>query len=172
MLKEPKLVTIEFSDYLEKSVDKLSVPKNVYVEGYLASLLSKFVKQEEELLPDKPLIFRLQSLESLKDCIKLGDETLFVTGFFPEYFSKRKNKTYVISIGKDSYMRAAVRMHYEGEGSIYSVLSEKFEDYSTVLNDVKYSMLEVVDDKEFFEIYKTWRDYHNPRALAKLKKKM
>lgn len=170
MLKTAKLVNIEFSDYVAKSVDKLSVPKDVYVEGYLVALLSRFVKQEDELLSEQPLIFKLQNLESLEDCIKLGDETLFVTGFFPESILKRKNKTYVISIGKGSYMRAAARLHHEGEGHVYSVLSKKFEDYSIVLNDVKYSMLEIVDDKEFFEIYKAWRDYGNLRALEKLKK--
>lgn len=161
-------VNIKFSEYVEESVKKLRIPKDIYVEGYLVALLSKFSK-EEDFLSDEPLMFRFLHSKSLDDYVKIGDETLFITGFFPEVVLKDKNQRYVIEIGKDSYICAAVRMDYEGEGHIYAVLSKNFEKYSDVLNDVKYNMLGKIDDQEFFQLYKTLRDYHNPRILKKLK---
>jgi len=172
MAQQVKVYTsanMDFSKYVEKSVNRLKMPKNIYVEGYLVALLSKFIEKEEGFLSDQPLMFRLLHSQGLEDYIKLGDETLFVTGFFPENVLKDKNKKYVISIGKESYICAAVKLDYEGEGHIYSVLSKDFERYSDVLHDVRYSMLEKIDDKEFFQLYKAWRDYNDKRALKKLK---
>lgn len=161
-------VNIKFSEYVEKSIKRLRIPKDIYVESYLVALLSKFTN-EEDFLSEEPLTFRFSHSKSLEDYVKIGDETLFITGFFPEVVLKAKDQKYVIRIGKDSYICAAVKLDYEGEGHIYGALSKNFERYSDVLNDVKYNMLEKVDDQEFFQLYKTWRDYSNLRALKKLK---
>ena len=161
-------VNTKFSEYVEKSVKRVKAPKNIYVESYLVALLSKFIEKEEAFLSDESLLFRLLHSQGLEEYIKIGDETLFVTGFFPEVIMKDKKRGYIINIGKESYICAAVRMDYEGEGEIYSMLSKNFERYSDVLHDVRYNMLEKVDDKEFFQLYKTWRDFNDKRALKKL----
>lgn len=162
----------KFLKYVEQSINKLNAPKDIYVESYIVSLLSKFIEKEEDFLSEQQLMFRFLNSKSLEDYVKLGDETLFITGFFPEIILKDKNERYVISIGKDSYICAAIRLDYEGEGHIYAVLSKNFKTYSDVLNDVRYNMLEKIDDKEFFQLYKIWRDYKNPRALKKLRSKV
>ncbi len=166
MIHEIKLVNSEFSEYIQKSVKNLKIKEDIYVEGYLVSLLSKFMKEE---FTTGPLIQKLSNSEKLEDFIKLGDETLFITGFFPENFQKKKNKKYAMTIGKKSYNHAAIILNYKGEGHIYGILSKRFETYSDVLNEVKYSMLEQVDDKTFFELYKIWRDYKSHRALKKMR---
>lgn len=168
MIHKIKLINNEFSDYIQKSARNLRIRKDAYVEGYLASLLSKFVEQEEPLT-EQPLIQRLVNSKTLTDYVRLGDELLFITGFFPETFQKQKNKKYVVTIGKGSYGHAAIILNCEGEGHVYEVLSKRFETYSDVLNDVRYNMLEIIDDETFFTLYKTWRDYKNSRALKKLK---
>lgn len=167
MVYQIKLINNEFSEYVKESVKNLKIRNDIYIEGYLVSLLSKFIRQETEL--EKPLMQRLVDSKTLDDYVRLGDELLFVTGFFPETFQKKKNKKYAVTIGKGSYGHAAVMLNYEGEGHIFKVLSKRFETYSYVLNDVRYNMLERVDDETFFEIYKIWRDYKNSRALKKLK---
>lgn len=169
MVQEVNVINVEFSDYVESSIKRLNIKKDIYVESYIVSLLSKFIQKEEDFLSEQPLIFRLVNSKSLDDFVKIGDETLFVTGFFPEVFLKDKKKGYVVNIGKDSYLRAAVKLDYEGEGYIYSVLSKRFERYSDVINDIRYNMLENLDDQEFFGIYKIWTNYKNERALEKLK---
>lgn len=163
-------VNIKFSEYVKHSVNRLNAHKDIYAEGYLAGLLSKFIEKEEDFLSDHPLTLRFLDSKSLEDYVRLGDETLFITGFFPEIILKDKKKKYVITVGKDSYICAAVKLDYEGEGHIYRVLAKNFERYSDVLNDIKYNMLEKVSDQEFFQMYKLWRDYNNPRVLEKLKK--
>lgn len=170
MLYQVKIINNEFSEYVEKSVKNLRIRKDDYVEGYLVSLLSKFIKQETEII-GQPLTQRLISSKTLEDYTKLGDEILFITGFFPETFQKKKNKKYAITIGKGSYSHAAILLNYEGEGHIFEVLSKRFETYSDVLNKVKYDMLEIIDDETFLQLYKTIRDYNNPRASEKLKDK-
>jgi len=170
MIRQIILINQEFSEYIQKSVKDLRIRKDDYVESYLVSLLSKFIKQETEIL-GQPLTQRLISSKTLEDYIKLGDEILFITGFFPETFQKKKNKKYAITIGKGSYSNAAVRLNYEGEGRIYKVLSKRFETYSDLINKVKYDMIETIDDETFLQLYKTARDYDNKRASEKLKDK-
>lgn len=166
MIYDIKLVNKEFSEYIHRSLENLRIKKDIYVEGYLVSLLSKFIREE---FKTDPLIQKLHDSETLEDYIRLGDETLFITGFFPENFQKKKNKKYAMNIGKKSYNTAAIILNFEGEGYIFNVLSKRFETYSDVLNEVKYSMLEQVDDKTFFELYKIWRNYKSHRILKKLK---
>jgi len=161
-------VNNKFSKYVEKSLVKGNVPKNIYVEGYLVSLLSKFLENDESFDSEEPLIFRFMQSENLEDFVKLGDETLFIMGFFPENVLKKKNKSYFVGIGKDSYICAAVKLNYKGFGSIYSTLSKNFEIYSNVINDVKYSMIDEISDEEFFQLYKNFRDYDNPNIFKKL----
>lgn len=170
MIHKIKLINNEFSEYIQKSVKDLRIRRDDYVEGYLVSLLSKFIKQETEIL-GQPLTQRLISSKTLEDYTKLGDEILFITGFFPETFQKKKKKKYAITIGKGSYGHAAVILNYEGEGYIYKALSKRFETYSDLINKVKYDMLETIDDETFMQIYKTVRDYNNQRASEKLKDK-
>lgn len=168
MIHEIKLINNEFSDCIQKSVKNLKIRTDIYVEGYLVSLLSKFIREE---FATEPLTQRLFNSETLEDYVKLGDELLFITGFFPETFQKKKNKKYAIKIGKGSYGRAAIILNYEGEGHVYEILSKRFETYSDLINKVKYDMLETIDDETFMQIYKTVRDYNNQRASEKLKDK-
>jgi len=168
-IKVYKSVNLEFSEYIKKAIGKSKAKRDIYVEGYLAALLSKFIGKKEEFLSKEPFMYRLTNSKNLEDYIQLGDETLFITGFYPEIILKDKKEEYVVNIGKTSYKQAAVKLDYEGHGHIYLVLSKDFGQYSDVLNHVKYNMLEQIDDKEFFEIYKIGRDYKNPRAIEKLK---
>ncbi|MBU4502243.1 MAG: hypothetical protein KKA79_06610 [Nanoarchaeota archaeon] len=167
-IKIYKTANIEFSEYLKESIEKITPGTDIFVEGYLTSLLSKFLSKEEDFLSEEPLIYRLTNSKNLEDYIHLGDETLFITGFYPEIMLKKKNKKYVENIGRTSYKEAAIMMGYEAQGKIYLVLANKFPLYSDVLNDVKYNLLENVNDKEFFELYKISKDYKNPRAIKKL----
>lgn len=169
MIKKVRAVNNEFSGYVEKSVQKLKVPKNIYVEAYLTSVLSRFATKDGLLVSDEPLVFRLFNSKSLDDYVNIGEETLFVTGFFPEILLKDKNKRYVTNIGRGAYMRAAVMLDYKGEGHVYAVLSQKFNRYSNVINEVRYNMLEKIDDKELLMLYNMWNTYKNPKALEKLK---
>ncbi|MBM3200487.1 hypothetical protein FJZ53_06115 [Candidatus Woesearchaeota archaeon] len=170
MLYKVEVINKEFLDQVQKSVKKLKLREDIYVEGYMVSLLSKFLKKEADVSTDEPLIYRLVKSKRLEDYVKLGDDILFITGFFPEVVERKKEKKYAISIGRGSYGQAAVILNYEGEGHVYNVLSKKFESYSDLINSIRYDMLELIDDKAFFEIYKTARDYKNPRASEKLKK--
>lgn len=169
MAKKDPLIKNEFSEYVEDSVSQMNIKKNIYIESYLTSLLSNFIKKGKDFLADKTLIFRFMGSKSLDDFVGLGDETLFMTGFFPENILKDKKWGYTINIGKDSYSNAAVILNYEGYGYIYAKLAIGFEKYSEILNNVKYNMLEKIEDQEFLTLYKTWRDYKNLKALKKIK---
>lgn len=164
-----KSLNNNFLTYVNQSISRLNAPNNIYVEGYLVSLLSNFIEKEESFLSDQPLCLRISNSETLEDYVELGDETLFITGFFPERVMKEKSKSWVMGIGKDSYICAAMRLDYEGIGNIYGQLSQNFEIYSEVINDVKYNMLETISDSEFFNLYSNWKAYGNPRALNKIK---
>ena len=100
MVQKVEVVNDSFSEYVEDSIKRLSIPKNIYVEGYMVALLSKFIRKEDDFLSDQPLLFRLVNSKRLEDYVKIGDETLFITGFFPEVFLKNKRKKYVIGIDK------------------------------------------------------------------------
>lgn len=163
-------VNMNFSEQIIKSINQSNIPRNIYVESYLVALLSKFIEKEEDFLSNQPLIYRYNNSESLEDYIKLGDETLFVMGFFPETVLKNKSEEYVINIGKGSYFCAAIKLDYKAEGQIYGVLAKKFKDYSDILNDVKYNMLEKISDQEFFQMYKNWKNYNNQRAAERIKR--
>lgn len=163
-----KQVEFKFLELVAESVRKLNIPKNEFVEAYIVSLFGKFL-DAESFDCEEPISIRFFKSSALEDFVKIGDETLFLTGFFPERLLIDKNKNYFTSIGKDSYGNAAIRLNYEGEGEIYHTLSKRFEQYSDLINDVSYDAIIQLDDADFFIVYKKWKSSKNPRALKKLK---
>lgn len=161
-------VELEFLDLIAKSVKKLNIPQNDFVEAYIVSLFGKFL--ENDVFDDEePISVRFFKSSRLEDFIKIGDETLFLTGFFPERLLVDKNKDYFMTVGKDSYSNASIILNREGEGEIYHVLSKRFEQYSDLINDVSYDAIINLNDDDFFIVYKKWKSYKNSRALEKLK---
>jgi hypothetical protein len=106
---------------------------------------------------------------------RLGDEVLFVSGFFSSYLETRGVALdYVASVGRRAYTGAAsmLRVHATGP-QIFDELAESFTVFVTMLRQVADSLaaLSARDELSVLELYERWQRSQSDvltRALLEL----
>jgi len=176
--KDAKMETLtslsgEFYSLVEASAARLRLKKNPIVEAYIAGVLASKAKQTDESKnEDEALIFRLTDAmqkNTLESFTSLGDDLLFITGYFPESFDSKSDRKYSILIGRKAYHRASSIVEVKGfDDALYRLLSVKFEAYSDVIGDVRLRVREKLDDFEIFELCKLWDSTKDIKIKKKL----
>ncbi len=146
MIHTCKTSNEEFFDLIRSAVIKLDIKENELLESYLAGMLAEYL--------DKTIEAKNYYKAYLAGFLnkgfhgELGDELLFMSGFFPEYLVRKASLGYFIAMGKSSYSMAASAFDYCGLGEIYGGLSERFEDYVTVLDNINNKEYDIATEFE------------------------
>lgn len=142
-----------FRELLTDAISNQRALVQPFTEMYLVNLLHEylssealFVQGEDGSWQQKPLAFLLkEALEEqgparVKALRRLGDTSLFVSGFFPDSLARRSSLVdvdYYISMGERAYdALGGIAARHAREQSVWEELSEKFALLVDLLNEV------------------------------------
>jgi hypothetical protein len=155
-----------------------------FEEFYLTNLLASHCRNSTllESSDDEPLIIALNNAQKAKAdqekivlFRKLGDLTLFVTGFFPDNLKgKQINIKYYKTIGKSAYKNLSVLERTSRQGAmffdLYENLANKFQLFMDILAEVSDNTMRADTDSDLFKLYDHWIKTKSPRALTLLRR--
>lgn len=188
MENEPKFnLTITATEFFRSQIQEASsacyLELTEDVEFYLVDLMCKFIHMEgraenvEEVF-GKPLAFMLKDAlegpkeQRIKHLKKLGDTSLYVSGFFQEYFNgKCIGIDYYISMGSGAYNSIA---EITAKSPVSGQRSEVFEELATSFGSLVETIATVSDKlspmapTNLLEMYSRWTQNNSERLRKKL----
>lgn len=164
-----------FRDLLQRALENQRAQVQPFTELYLVNLLHEFllsealyVQADDGSWQQKPLAFLLkEALEEANPARlhllrRLGDTSLFVSGFFPDSLARRSSLVdvdYYIAMGGRAYDAL-------GEG-IWQELSAKFRLLVDLLNEVSERTL-ASTNAGLVRLYERWRKTGSERLATML----
>ena len=147
-----------FRDLLARAIENQRAQVQPFTELYLVNLLHEFlaaealyVQSEDGTWQQKPLAFLLkEALDEagptrLRLLRRLGDTSLFISGFFPDSLARRSSLVdvdYYIAMGGRAYDAVA---RHAMERSLWEELADKFRLLVDLLNEVSERTLAAND---------------------------
>src|SRR5436190_12217563 len=147
-----------FRDLLARAIENQRARLQPFTELYLVNLLHEFLASEalyvqgdDGTRQQKPLAFLLkEALEEagparVRMLRRLGDTSLFISGFFPDSLARRSSLVdvdYYIAMGGRAYDAVARRSL---ERTLWAELSDKFRLLVDLLNEVSEQTLASTD---------------------------
>jgi hypothetical protein len=174
-----------FQDLIAKAIENQRARVQPFTELYLVNLLAEYlmsealyVQAEDGSLQQKPLAFLLkEALEEpgparVQMLRRLGDTSLFVSGFFPDSLSRRSNLVdvdYYIAMGGRAYDAVGVlaARHARVDTTLWDELSEKFRLLVDLLNEVSERTL-ASTDAGLVRLYERWMKTGSERLATLL----
>jgi len=177
-----------FRDAVREALERRQVGVEDHTEHYVVNLLTMFARSEAlfEPTPDgprlKPLALMMAEAASvpegeqrLRALQRLGDVSLFVSGFLSHGFARRLvDVDYHIAMGGRAYGALAGQ---RGSGAraralagVFAELAAKFQRLVDALNDVS-EMSWRASDRDLLRLYELWLKTGSPRAHALLRER-
>ena len=174
-----------FKDLLARAIENQRARVQPFTELYLVNLLVEYlmsealyVQGEDGSWQQKPLAFLLkEALEEpgparVQMLRRLGDTSLFVSGFFPDSLSRRSNLVdvdYYIAMGGRAYDAVGVvaARHARSEKTLWDELSEKFRLLVDLLNEVSERTL-ASTNAGLVRLYERWMKTGSVRLATTL----
>jgi hypothetical protein len=171
-----------FRDLLTRAIENQRARVQPFTELYLVNLLHEFlasealfVQAEDGTWQQKPLAFLLK--EALDEAgparvrllRRLGDTSLFISGFFPDSLARRSSLVdvdYYIAMGGRAYDAVA---RHAMERSLWEELADKFRLLVDLLNEVSERTL-ASTDTGLVRLYERWLKTGSDRLAAMLLK--
>lgn len=171
-----------FRDLLSRAIENQRARVQPFTELYLVNLLHEFlasealyVQAEDGTWQQKPLAFLLK--EALDEAgparvrllRRLGDTSLFISGFFPDSLARRSSLVdvdYYIAMGGRAYDAVA---RHALERSLWEELADKFRLLVDLLNEVSERTL-ASTDAGLVRLYERWLKTGSDRLAAMLLK--
>ncbi len=156
------------------------------IEFYLVNLLCAYIEPEKLNLADgdyDPLHTPLAILfkkatevppeESLKILKSVGDTSLYVSGFFQDYFNRKTfSMDYFITLGINAYANVSSitrQVHRDSHSStLYEGLADHFSEIVEVLAYVSDELC-IPKDRDILALYERWLQHKSDRLFNKLK---
>jgi len=169
-----------FRDLLARAIENQRARVQPFTELYLVNLLHEFlasealyVQGEDGTWQQKPLAFLLkEALEEsgpgrVRMLRRLGDTSLFISGFFPDSLTRRSSLVdvdYYIAMGGRAYDAVA---RHAMESSLWEELSDKFRLLVDLLNEVSEQTL-ATNDAGVLRLYERWLKTGSDRLASAL----
>ena len=169
-----------FRDLLSRAIENQRAQVQPFTELYLVNLLHEFlasealyVQAEDGSWHQKPLAFLLkEALEEagparLRMLRRLGDTSLFISGFFPDSLARRSSLVdvdYYIAMGGRAYDAVA---RQAAERGLWEELAEKFRLLVDLLNEVSERTL-ASTDAGLLRLYERWMKSGSDRLATLL----
>lgn len=174
-----------FRDLLTKALENQRARVQPFTELYLVNLLHEFmlsealyVQSDDGTWQQKPLAFLLK--EALEEpgparvhlLRRLGDTSLFVSGFFPDSLARRSSLVdvdYYIAMGGRAYdaVGAHAARHSAGQKNLWDELSSRFRLLVDLLNEVSERTL-ASTNAGFVRLYERWMKTRSERLATLL----
>ena len=174
-----------FRDLVAKAIENQRARVQPFTELYLVNLLAEYLMSEALYVQgddgswqQKPLAFLLkEALEEpgparVQMLRRLGDTSLFVSGFFPDSLSRRSNLVdvdYYIAMGGRAYdaVGLVAARHARSEKTLWDELSEKFRLLVDLLNEVSERTL-ASTNAGLVRLYERWMKTGSVRLATTL----
>ena len=174
-----------FRDLLARAIENQRARVQPFTELYLVNLLAEYLMSEALYVQgddgswqQKPLAFLLkEALEEpgparVQMLRRLGDTSLFVSGFFPDSLSRRSNLVdvdYYIAMGGRAYdaVGLVAARHARSEKTLWDELSEKFRLLVDLLNEVSERTL-ASTNAGLVRLYERWMKTGSARLATTL----
>jgi len=169
-----------FRDLLARAIENQRAQVQPFTELYLVNLLHEFlasealyVQSEDGTWQQKPLAFLLkEALDEagparLRLLRRLGDTSLFISGFFPDSLARRSSLVdvdYYIAMGGRAYDAVA---RHAMERSLWEELADKFRLLVDLLNEVSERTL-ASNDAGLVRLYERWLKTGSDRLASLL----
>lgn len=164
-----------FKELVEDSLARQQVRAGDLTCYYLANLLCQFVRVDERVTPDgdAPLALQLAKaldsggVEQRERLRRLGDFSLFVSGFFSDSLQRRAvDVDYYVSMGEYAYGSLS-RRDADAFAEVFAELSRKFVGFVDVFADIseRTAMSSAAD---ILRLYEKWLRTGSVRAGQKL----
>jgi hypothetical protein len=170
-----------FRDSVRAALERQHIGIEDHTEHYVVNLLTMFARSEAlfEPSPDGPKLRPLALMladagtapthaERLRTLQRLGDVSLFVSGFFAQSFARRLvDIDYHIAMGGRAYGTLADTCRTSTRGralaEVFAELAQKFQRVVDALNDVS-EMAHRHDQRDVLRQYEIWLKTGSPRA--------
>ncbi len=165
-----------FKEMVSKAIARQGVRASREAEFYLSNLLSEFVDCEKlsNSIEEPMALTFLKSLEGggfFEQAVilrRLGDSSLFVSGFFPDSFTRKLiDIDYYIGVGSTAYRRLAENSE-ENTSPIFGELSYKFVKLVDVLAEVS-ERSRLTSSKDILRLYERWLRTGSPHTTELLR---
>ena len=169
-----------FRDLLARAIENQRAQVQPFTELYLVNLLHEFlasealyVQSDDGTWQQKPLAFLLkEALDEagparLRLLRRLGDTSLFISGFFPDSLARRSSLVdvdYYIAMGGRAYDAVA---RHAMERSLWEELADKFRLLVDLLNEVSERTL-ASNDAGLVRLYERWLKTGSDRLASLL----
>jgi hypothetical protein len=169
-----------FRDLVARAIENQRAQVQPFTELYLVNLLHEFlasealyVQSEDGTWQQKPLAFLLkEALDEagparLRLLRRLGDTSLFISGFFPDSLARRSSLVdvdYYIAMGGRAYDAVA---RHAMERSLWEELADKFRLLVDLLNEVSERTL-ASTDAGVVRLYERWLKTGSDRLASLL----
>jgi hypothetical protein len=176
-----------FHDSVQTALRQQRVAVDDHTEHYVVNVLTMFARSEE-LFEKTPEGMRLRPLAHMlaeaseaptsqrrdETLRRLGDVSLFVSGFFAQSFARKLvDVDYHIAMGGRAYGTLAESMRGTLRGqafaAVFMELAQKFQRLVDVLNEVA-EMAYQHTDKDILRQYEIWLKTGSPRAYGILRR--
>lgn len=175
-----------FREELKLAAEKNQYPLGKDLEFYIVNLLCHYISPEELNLSDgeynplnTPLAILLEkSLEAspeekFKILKSIGDTSLYLSGFFQDYFHRKTfNIEYFISIGQSAYHEVSSLSRNLNKNHKHAFI---FENLSADLYDIVQTLSSMSEafgpyqDMDLLSTYERWMESKSERLLQRLK---
>lgn len=156
-----------FSDLVGEAITEQGVAASESAELYLVSILAENAQKPNTLQKvEQPLALRLAKAmsadggERFNRLRRLGDDVLFLSGFFAEHLSVRGlGEKYVNSVGQVAYSGAASTLRSFAQGpAVYEELSDGFGTFVCLLQHIADSLFADAHKNHagVLELYERW----------------
>lgn len=174
-----------FRDKVNEAASTLHIELEEHIEFYLVNLLSEFAvqspaKQTEDIGGiETPLTFMLErALEAsperrLKIMKKMGDVSLYVSGYFQDYFNRKLfNISYYMDMGRSAY-RSVSHLMSDVHGddhfaSMYGELSSRFHQCVEIFATIAEATNSGKNQTGLLEVYDRWNNTQSERLQRQL----
>lgn len=186
MMIESQSVREYFMGLVRDAIKRQGVDTYEITEFYIVNLLSEFVEREKlhgegDPFGIEPLAFtllkafRLGLQERFAILKRLGDTSLFVSGFFFESLRRKVvGASYYRAIGENAYAHLACLTRWKGGAedlsSLFQELAEKFLPFVEVLSEVREKTA-FVPLGDTLLIYEKWLETKGRRYIELLEKR-
>ncbi|MBI2602513.1 MAG: hypothetical protein HYW48_05595 [Deltaproteobacteria bacterium] len=174
-----------FREQVVSALSEHNLSVSQHVEYYIVNLLCGFINPEkltgdEQLnILDTPLALLLKRAieapveERVKILKILGDFSLYISGFFQDYFNRKTyNVDYFITIGTNAYSHVSVitrtRFRDYDFASLYGDLATYFPNIVEVVSHIS-DKLETPKHQNILSMYERWVSSKSERLFNKLK---
>jgi len=189
--ESPKLILEEnlteyFKETVSMVIEKQKIKTNEMAEFYIVNLLSEFgcakkVNESGKNDENEPMAilflktFHSSLNEQVKGFKKVGDFSLFVSGFFSDSLrDKLVDIDYYNSIGKMAYNNLSLILKDVSNGgtffNLYQELSINFQSFADVLSEIS-AMSFVTSNKDVLRVYERWLKTKGKRDEGLLQEK-